>query len=99
MTTMKVFKIIRNHKSKGRSIREIHKKTGIARQTIAKYYHMSAEDYQNYRKQAYARDHVFAKYKDEIIEVYAQNGKDVYVSSVYDLLENTATISGQIKND
>ena len=89
MITMNVFKIIQTCKRKGFRIQEIHTETGIDRKTIAKYFNMSSQEFLDYRQNAYAREHAFEVYKDEIIEIYALNGSNVYVSSVYDLLEET----------
>ncbi len=94
MITMNLFKIIKNYKKQGHGIREISRITGVSRKTVSKYYHMSCEQFLDYRENAHKKVPVFEPFKQEIIEIYQQNENKVYPSSVYDLLEEKYSAEG-----
>src|SRR5690554_871324 len=87
MILMNVFQTIQKHKKQGMGIREISRRLGLARKTVRKYYAMSNEDYAEYVLAARSKPQVFETLRDEIIDIYQHNEGRVYVSSVYDLLE------------
>jgi transposase/DNA-binding transcriptional MerR regulator len=68
-------------------IREISRRLGIARKTVRKYYEMSSEQYAEYSLLARNKPQAFDRLREEIIDIYQHNERKVYVSSVYDLLE------------
>lgn len=86
MIAMNVFRTIKHYKRDGFSIREISKKMKISRITVRKYYHMSNREYVEYENQAYAREHVFEPFRDQILSIFEVNDNKVYASSIYDLL-------------
>jgi transposase/DNA-binding transcriptional MerR regulator len=87
MILMNVFQTIQKHKKQGMGIREISRRLGIARKTVRKYYEMSSEQYAEYALSARNKPQAFDSLRDEIIDIYQHNERKVYVSSVYDLLE------------
>lgn len=87
MILMNVFQTIQKHKKQGMGIREISRRLGLARKTVRKYYEMSSEEYAEYSLSARSKSQAFDSLRDEIIDIYQHNERKVYVSSVYDLLE------------
>ena len=87
MIIMNIFQSIKRDKHKGHGIRQISRKLGVSRKTVAKYYHMSEDEYVAYQKTAYQKQQAFEPYKDEILEIYQRNENKVYASSVFDALE------------
>jgi len=87
MILMNVFQTIQKHKKQGHGIREISRRLDLARKTVRKYYQMTSEEYADYSQQSRTKPQAFDNLRDEIIDIYQHNERKVYVSSVYDLLE------------
>jgi transposase len=72
----------------GYRIKEISKKLELDRKTVRKYMNMSEERYSELLNRYKNRGKSFEPYKEEIVEIFRQNaGKTIYLSSVYDMLE------------
>jgi len=88
MVTKSMYQKIQNYKKKGYLKSEIAQELKIDPGTVAKYYHMSEEEYREYTDTLKNRDKAFDGYKEAILQVYAQNGyRKLPMASVYDYLE------------
>lgn len=83
-----MYREIQKYKKKGYLKAEISRKLGLDPGTVAKYYRMSEAEYREYTSALRDRVKTFDKYKEAIVEVYAQNEyRKLPVASVYDYLE------------
>lgn len=90
MVTVSVYEEIQRCKQFGTSKTATARKLEVARGTVRRFWRMSENDFARYRKQALRRTQRFDRYRQEIIEILETNSADgqaVYVSSVYDVLE------------
>ena len=83
-----MYQQIQLFKRQGQSKRDIAADLNIDSKTVAKYYHMTEEEYTAYRCQQLFREKAFEEYEKEIKEVYAKNDyQRLNMASVYDYLE------------
>ncbi len=72
-------------------ISEIARKLDIDRKTVRKYFHMTPNEYLDYKKKLEEKSKVFECYKVEILALMKVNknvkNSKVYCSSIYDVLE------------
>lgn len=86
MLTMNLFKRIKDCKRQGLQIRTISRKLNISKNTVKKYYSMSAEEFIKLQEETAQRERCFNPYKDEILSIFKNNDNKVYSSSIYDLM-------------
>jgi hypothetical protein len=83
-----MYREIQKCKKKGYLKSEISRKLKLDPGTVAKYYHMSEEQYREYARSHMYRDKVFDQYREDILQVYENNNwAKLNISSVYDYLE------------
>lgn len=91
MVTVSVYRDIQDYKSRGRSKQATAKELKLSRTTVRKFWSMSEGEFNQYVESLRRRTQRFDRYREEIIELVAVNesdGSEVYVSSVYDVLED-----------
>ena len=87
---MSVYEGIQRCKWQGKSKSATARELKLARGTVRKFWRMSEEDYAGFCKDAAYRRRRMEKYREEIIDILQKNAADghrVYVSSIYDVLE------------
>jgi len=85
---MSVYQTIQKNKRQGRNTSEMARDLDLARNTVRKFLHMSATEYQRYVGRLAHRGMKFEPHRQEILRIYGQNDpREVRISSVYDVLE------------
>ncbi len=85
---MSVYQRIQKNKRQGRNTSEMARDLDLARNTVRKFLHMSATEYQRYVGTLAHRGMKFEPHRQEILRIYGQNDpREVRISSVYDVLE------------
>jgi transposase len=88
MVKKKMFQEIQKLKKEGHNRSFISRELKIDRKTIRKYYNMTDNEFHIYQSQSKTRSKLLESYKKDILSVYESNNfKKLYVSSVYDFLE------------
>ena len=99
MVTKNMYQKILEFKKKGYSKAKIVKKLKLDPKTVAKYYRMSEQKYREYANSLKYREKAFDVQKDDILEVYKENGyQKLNMAGVYDYLEEkNGTLPGTEK--
>ena len=90
VVSVSVYKRIQRCKWLGKSKSATARELKLARGTVRKFWTMSESDYEEFCKEAAYRRRRLEMYREEIIEILELNAADghgVYVSSIYDVLE------------
>jgi len=90
VVTVSVYRKIQKYKELGKSKLDAAKDLQLSRTTVRKFWRMSESEYSRYVADCGQRAQRFDAYREEIIELVETNeadGAQVYVSSVYDVLE------------
>ena len=90
MVTVSVYQEVQRYKQRRDNKSATARKLGLARGTVRKLWPMNEHDFARFRNNASRRLQRFDDHRQEIITILENNyadGKDVYASSVYDVLE------------
>ncbi|MEA3279530.1 MAG: IS21 family transposase [Thermodesulfobacteriota bacterium] len=82
-----MYRRIKKYKSKGLSKKEISERFSIDPRTVKKYWNMSRKGYNQYRATAYAKESLFASFKEEIKQYQEDSKKKLSAIAIYDVLE------------
>jgi len=87
MIVMNMYQKVRKFKKRKYSQKRIAEELKMDRRTVRKYCEMSEAEYVQNRNNLQNKDRVFDLYRDEILSIYRVNDGKIYVSSIYDVLE------------
>lgn len=92
MVNEKMYNQIQKLKRQGYNKSKIARTLKIDRKTVTKYINMSANRYRKYQQDMMYRDKAFDSFKQEIFDVYKQNGyKKLNIVALFDYLEEKLT--------
>lgn len=90
MVDMSMYESVQESKRRGRNKAQTARHLELSRTTVRKFWDMDEAGFKAWKERAAKRKHKFDGYRNEIIELVetnAQDGVRVYVSSIYDVLE------------